>query len=72
LSDIAVLHAIWRSRIDFIRPRKANGSRPYSSSRNGTVFSYWGPRPDLFWAAFKDVADIVRPIRSIEDAGKVS
>jgi hypothetical protein len=68
LGDVAVLHGVWKSRIDFIRPRKPNGSKPRASSKNGTVFSYWGPRPDLFWAAFKDVADIVRPIRSIEEA----
>ncbi len=38
----ASAHAVWKKRIDFIRPRTESGAKPFSSSKNGTIFSYFG------------------------------
>lgn len=48
----ATAHGVWKRRIDFIRPRTATGSKPFSSSKNGTIFSYFGPHPDRFLKEF--------------------
>ncbi len=52
----AVAHGVWKKRIDFIRPRTATGSKPFSSSKNGTIFSYFGRHPDRFMKEFAHFA----------------
>jgi hypothetical protein len=48
----ASAHGIWKKRIDFIRPLTKTGSKPFSSSKNGTIFSYFGLHPERFLKEF--------------------
>jgi hypothetical protein len=44
----ARLHLIWRGRVDFITPTEEEGGSP----SKGTIFSYFGPRPERFAQVF--------------------
>jgi hypothetical protein len=55
----ASAHAVWKRRIDFIRPRRDTGSRPFASSKNGTIFSYFGNNTQQFSKAFKNHAMVM-------------
>jgi hypothetical protein len=56
----ASAHAVWKRRIDFIRPRTATGSKPFASSKNGTIFSYFGGNAQQFSKAFYNHAMVMK------------
>ena len=57
----AQIHGVWKTRINFIRPRTATGAKPFASSKNGTIFSYFGNNVELFAKAFSHKAAMYQP-----------
>jgi len=61
----AVSHAIYAKRIDFIGPlaKSGTGAKAFSSSKNGTIFSFFGQGKELFQQTFGPHAMIVEEIK---------
>lgn len=57
ISENASAHGIARKRIGFLgpRPKSGKGTR-YGASKNGTVFSYFGPNHERFFRIFSPYA----------------
>ncbi len=54
----ASAHAVWRKRIPFLGPRPKSGKgTKYGSSKNGTIFSYFGREHKRFEDLFEPFAD---------------
>ena len=56
VSNVDFAFAISKERIAFLGPSAKFRGTKYGSSKNGTVFLYYGPNKERFWRVFQSIA----------------